>query len=440
MTLLVWLAWLASLLAAAANDPGGGLRTLLAWAPPPADRSAAPRDSDDITQFATLAVVDPRAAARLLFSPDASATAELLDNIGATDSAAAFRVRQALVIELDDTERAMRHGRRSAGSGSGSGARPFAGTVSPGSGSGSADTYAGSCLGRCGLFSTSSSSGCFCDWACVGNGDCCTGPEGHATVCPSAPSTSPPTAPPTDRPSAPPTSNPTQSPARSPTPVAMTVLSGRSWCFLDRNNCLMDKWTFFGGRDALCTVRANVDGALTATSFSATAAHLSYITIGTATFSGTSGPPWGVPISAGTTFTWFSDQSVTHSGWVICLGPAAPTPPPTPTPSSRTPAVRLVDGDGSAGRLEVFRDGTWGSVCDHSFSSVDAQVVCRQLGLAGGTVGDTAGPSSVPMWMVDVGCAATSPLFRPISPAFPRLCMAAMCSILYSTTTLRIEC
>lgn len=56
-----------------------------------------------------------------------------------------------------------------------------------------------------------------------------------------------------------------------------------------------------------------------------------------------------------------------------------------------------VAGDGSAefGRLEVFHDGGWGTVCDNSFihrrrrtpdfSSGAADVACRQLGYQRGS-------------------------------------------------------
>jgi len=42
--------------------------------------------------------------------------------------------------------------------------------------------------------------------------------------------------------------------------------------------------------------------------------------------------------------------------------------------------VRLVGVDIVHGRLEVFHDGTWGTVCGDYFNQTAARVVCNMLG------------------------------------------------------------
>ena len=50
-------------------------------------------------------------------------------------------------------------------------------------------------------------------------------------------------------------------------------------------------------------------------------------------------------------------------------------------------SIRLVNGDiTQEGRVEICINNVWGAVCGEEWNKIDAQVVCRQLGL--GTAGD----------------------------------------------------
>jgi len=60
----------------------------------------------------------------------------------------------------------------------------------------------------------------------------------------------------------------------------------------------------------------------------------------------------------------------------------------------------------SAGLLEVFHDGEWGTVCDDRFGDVNAGIVCRMLGYATGTAHIKAafGQGSGRIWLDNVFC------------------------------------
>jgi len=55
--------------------------------------------------------------------------------------------------------------------------------------------------------------------------------------------------------------------------------------------------------------------------------------------------------------------------------------------------VRLVGGSERAGRLEVYYNGVWGTVCDDYFNDVAARVACNSLGF--GSVTDALFASTV---------------------------------------------
>ena len=80
---------------------------------------------------------------------------------------------------------------------------------------------------------------------------------------------------------------------------------------------------------------------------------------------------------------------------------------PDPTVSG---SVRLAGGSTALeGRVELFQNGQWGTVCDDQWDNADAAVVCRQLGHEGGKAfsGAHFGRGSGPIFRDDVMCTGT---------------------------------
>ena len=63
-----------------------------------------------------------------------------------------------------------------------------------------------------------------------------------------------------------------------------------------------------------------------------------------------------------------------------------------------------------SGRVEVYINGTWGTVCDDGWSLTNADVVCRQLGYDGATRAPARaiyGEGTGPIYYDDVACTGS---------------------------------
>ncbi|XP_074128209.1 scavenger receptor cysteine-rich type 1 protein M130 isoform X1 [Sminthopsis crassicaudata] len=83
-------------------------------------------------------------------------------------------------------------------------------------------------------------------------------------------------------------------------------------------------------------------------------------------------------------------SSARQEAWITCIG-----------------KLRLQGGDKCSGRVEVWHEGSWGTVCDDSWDLADAEVVCRQLGCGsalGASVEAAFGQGTGPIWLNNIHC------------------------------------
>ena len=69
--------------------------------------------------------------------------------------------------------------------------------------------------------------------------------------------------------------------------------------------------------------------------------------------------------------------------------------------------MRLSDGHNSrSGRVEIYIDGQWGTVCDDYWNASSTTVLCKQLGLGNTGIFNHygAGPLGSPIYLDNVKC------------------------------------
>ena len=82
-------------------------------------------------------------------------------------------------------------------------------------------------------------------------------------------------------------------------------------------------------------------------------------------------------------------------------------------------AVRIVDGFTKyEGRVEVYHNGEWGTVCDDGWDLNDAQVVCSELGLGPAIAARhnaSYGQGNGQIWLDNVECVGNEWTIRMCS-------------------------
>ncbi|NXC72110.1 WC11 protein, partial [Anhinga anhinga] len=122
------------------------------------------------------------------------------------------------------------------------------------------------------------------------------------------------------------------------------------------------------------------------------------------------------------------ETHISCTGRIEATSPATFSECPNSTTCSDREKLRVIGGeDGCSGRVEIWHQGSWGTICDDSWELADANVVCRQLGCgsAVSALSEAAfGEGTGPIWLEKVHCKGTelSLWDCPVKPLFSKNC------------------